>query len=264
MVVLGLFGYAVGVGVVGWIMIRTGMRKLPEGYMGWSVASGIAWLFITVVIALVLVAVQGVQMSVMGALTIPFVAGFLLQTLLGAMSYILPSTMGGGPATVRASLAAINRGGVYRVTVLNLCITLFALPAGILPSWVRAMVSIVGAVAFAAFIPLMISSAKISVAGRRRLIAQRAASQSPDADTADAAAGSVALGMPGTAGDRPPLAHPRWMRPRQSVDPVPRLLSLATWSASPSPCVKSWRVYSRSCSQWARVSPWRRNRRGSA
>ena len=198
-VLLGLFAYAVGVGLVGRIMIRTGMRKLPEGYMGWSVASGIAWLFITVVIALVLVAVQGIQTSVMGALTIPFVAGFLLQTLLGAMSYILPSTMGGGPATVRASLAAINRGGVYRVTVLNLCIALFALPAGMLPPWVRAMVSIVGAVAFAAFIPLMISSAKISVAGRRRLMAERAGGQSPAPYAADAAAGSAALSMPGTA-----------------------------------------------------------------
>ena len=87
-----------------------------------------------------------------------------MLALLGAMSYILPSTMGGGPATVRASLAAINRGGIYRVTVLNLCIALFALPSGMLPSWVRALVSIVGAVAFAAFLPLMISSAKISVA----------------------------------------------------------------------------------------------------
>ena len=191
-VVLGLFGYAVGVGLVGRIMIRTGMRKLPEGYMGWSVASGIAWLFVTVVIALILVAVQGIQTSVMGALTIPFVAGFLLQTLLGAMSYILPSTMGGGPATVRASLAAINRGGVYRVTVLNLCIALFALPAGMLPSWVRAVVSIVGAVAFAAFIPLMISSAKVSGAGRRRLMAQRAAGQAPATDTAGGSSSAAA------------------------------------------------------------------------
>lgn len=193
-VVSGLFSYAVGVALIGWIMLRTGMRKLPEGYMGWSVASGIAWLFITVVLALILVAARGLHASVMGALTIPFVAGFLLQTLLGAMSYILPSTMGGGPTTVRASLAAINRGGIYRVTVLNLCIALFALPSGMLPSWVRALVSIVGAVAFAAFLPLMISSAKISVAGRRRLMAQRAGGGQPpapanaDADDADAAA----------------------------------------------------------------------------
>lgn len=180
-VVLGLLCYAVGVGLIGRIMIRTGMRKRPEGYMGWSVASGIGWLFVTVVMALILVAVRGMQSSVMEALTIPFVAGFLLQTLFGAMSYILPSTMGGGPATVRASLAAINRGGIYRVTVLNLCIALFALPPGMLPSWVRAMVSIVGAVAFAAFIPLMISAAKISVAGRRRLMAQRAGGGQPPA-----------------------------------------------------------------------------------
>ncbi len=182
-VILGLLCYATGVGAIGWIMIRTGRRKPPAGYMGWSVASGIAWLFFTVVLALILVAVQGVHTSAMSALTIPFVAGFLLQTLLGAMSYILPSTMGGGPATVRASLTAINRGGIYRVTVLNLCIALFALPSGMLPSWVRALVSIVGAVAFASFLPLMVSAAKISVAGRRRLMAQRAGDGRPPAPT---------------------------------------------------------------------------------
>lgn len=167
--------YAAGAATVGWLMLRTGMQRRPEGYMGWSVASGIAWLVVTTVLAAWLVLTRGVETSVAQSLTIPFVAGFLVQTLFGAMSYILPSTMGGGPATVRASLAAMNRAGVYRVTVANLCIALFALPAGVLPSWVRALVSIVGAVALAAFIPLMISSAKVAIAARRRAVAERAA-----------------------------------------------------------------------------------------
>ena len=171
--------YAAGAATVGWLMLRTGMQRRPEGYMGWSVASGIAWLVVTTVLAAWLVLTRGVETSVAQSLTIPFVAGFLVQTLFGAMSYILPSTMGGGPATVRASLAAMNRAGVYRVTVANLCIALFALPAGVLPSWVRALVSIVGAVVLAAFIPLMISSAKVSIAARRRAVAERASGTAP-------------------------------------------------------------------------------------
>lgn len=40
----------------------------------------------------------------MRAVTPIFVVGFLLQVLLGAMSYLLPQRMGGGPAVVRASI----------------------------------------------------------------------------------------------------------------------------------------------------------------
>ena len=180
----GLALYAAGAALVGFVMLRTARRRRPEGYMGWSLASGVAWLVVTSVLAAWLVATRGLETSVAQTLTVPFVAGFLVQTLFGAMSYILPSTMGGGPATVRASLAAMNRAGVYRATVANLCIALFALPAGVLPSWVRALVSIVGAVVLAAFIPLMISSAKVSVAARRRLAAERAARTTSDDDTA--------------------------------------------------------------------------------
>lgn len=187
--------YAAGAATVGWLMLRTGMQRRPEGYMGWSVASGIAWLVVTTVLAAWLVLTRGVETSVAQSLTIPFVAGFLVQTLFGAMSYILPSTMGGGPATVRASLAAMNRAGVYRVTVANLCIALFALPAGVLPSWVRALVSIVGAVVLAAFIPLMISSAKVSIMARRRAVAERAAGTAPADRIGATAAESSRRGM---------------------------------------------------------------------
>lgn len=186
----GLALYTVGAALIGTLMLRTARRRRPEGYMGWSLASGIAWLVLTCGVATWLVATRGLETPVGQSLTVPFVAGFLVQTLFGAMSYILPSTMGGGPATVRASLAAMNRAGVYRTTVANLCIALFALPAGVLPSWVRALVSIVGAVALAAFIPLMISSAKVSVAARRRLAAERAARSSPSDDAAPPAAAS--------------------------------------------------------------------------
>ena len=170
--------------------------------MGWSLASGVAWLVVTSALAAWLVATRGLETSVAQTLTVPFVAGFLVQTLFGAMSYILPSTMGGGPAAVRASLAAMNRAGVYRATVANLCIALFALPAGVLPSWVRALVSIVGAVVLAAFIPLMISSAKVSVAARRRMVAERAArASSAEDDAAPHAAASPS--RPGRAGSVP-------------------------------------------------------------
>ncbi len=59
-------------------------------------------------------------------LTIPFVVGFLLQLLLGAMSFLMPTAMGGGPRALRASLKVMSAGAVFRVVSLNLALALFA------------------------------------------------------------------------------------------------------------------------------------------
>lgn len=59
-------------------------------------------------------------------LSVPFVAGFLLQLLLGAMSYLLPASMGGGPRALKAGLAVMSRWAVFRVVTLNLVLGLFA------------------------------------------------------------------------------------------------------------------------------------------
>src|SRR5699024_5583891 len=58
-------------------------------------------------------------------LTVPLVAGFLLQVLLGAMSYLLPVTMRGGPRALRASLHQMSRFAVVRVVTYNLVVALF-------------------------------------------------------------------------------------------------------------------------------------------
>ncbi|MEE1618976.1 multicopper oxidase domain-containing protein [Brachybacterium sp. J153] len=60
-------------------------------------------------------------------LTVPFVAGFLLQVLFGAMSHLLPVTLGGGPRATSAGLAVMSRGAVLRVVAYNLVVALFVL-----------------------------------------------------------------------------------------------------------------------------------------
>src|SRR5699024_4931002 len=60
-------------------------------------------------------------------LTVPLVAGFLLQVLLGAMSYLLPVTMRGGPRALKASLHQMSRFAVVRVVAYNLVVALFVL-----------------------------------------------------------------------------------------------------------------------------------------
>ena len=99
-----------------------------------SIAAGVSWFAVTVVGLLVVwwrsadaqlassLAAADVQQ-----LTVPFVAGFLLQVLFGAMSYLLPVTLRGGPRSTTAALAAMSRFAVLRVVILNLVLALFVL-----------------------------------------------------------------------------------------------------------------------------------------
>lgn len=177
--VAGLAVYACGPAAVAVVMVRTAVRRRPADYAGFSVAAGVAWWLATTVAIVWLVGARGFDTTVLRQLTVPFVAGFLAQVLLGAMTYLLPVTMGGGPATVRAAHQAINRAAMFRVVVVNLCVLLFSLPPGLLPSWVRAVVSLLGAAAFFAFVPMMVSAARTSVAGRKAAAAQRARTGMP-------------------------------------------------------------------------------------
>ncbi|MGO4957100.1 multicopper oxidase domain-containing protein [Luteococcus sp. Sow4_B9] len=56
------------------------------------------------------------------------VVGFLLQTVLGALSHLVPVVLGGGPAMVRRTSAVFERGGIARLTVVNLGLVIFHLP----------------------------------------------------------------------------------------------------------------------------------------
>lgn len=179
MTVAGLAAYICGLAAVVVAMAGTAFRRRPADYAGFSVAAGVMWWLATTAAFAWLVGVHGFETAALRQLTVPFVAGFLVQTLLGAMTYLLPVTMGGGPATVRAANQVINRAAMFRVVVINLCVLLFSLPPGLLPSWVRAVVSVLGAAAFFAFVPLMICAVKVSVAGRKAAAAQQARTGTP-------------------------------------------------------------------------------------
>lgn len=51
--------------------------------------------------------------------TLGLLVGFAAQLLIGTMSYVLPSTIGGGPAAVRAGMYTMNQGALFRSTVIN-------------------------------------------------------------------------------------------------------------------------------------------------
>jgi len=90
----------------------------------------------------------------------------LLQVLLGASSYLLPSVLGGGPSVVRAGQAWLNCWWPARVGVLNVCVLLWVLPT---PWPVKSAAASLGILAAALFVPLMVAGVRASLRARRAL-----------------------------------------------------------------------------------------------
>lgn len=119
-------------------------------------------------------------------LTVPFVAGFLLQVLLGAMSFLMPTAMGGGPKAVSAGLAEMSRGAWLRVVAYNLALALYVLTdvggavgdaliaaltlgtttAAEIGSITRVLLTLVAFATLIAFVVLMLRGVRASVRAR--------------------------------------------------------------------------------------------------
>ncbi|WP_414706037.1 multicopper oxidase domain-containing protein [Rothia mucilaginosa] len=175
----GLVVYLVALLIVAWVMVRTLRTKRPNEYPPMSVGMGFLWLIIGVATTAYMVATTPFAQLDMRAVTPIFVVGFLLQLLLGAMSYLLPQRMGGGPAVVRASNKEFSRFAAARVTAVNLALLIFMMPSSMVGQSIKIAVAIVGALALMAFIPLMVRGVKASVNTRKEMMAARARGEKP-------------------------------------------------------------------------------------
>lgn len=180
----GLVLYLLGLLLVAVLLVRTCVTKRPSEFAPLSVAAGFTWFLVGVTWTATLVFTRDFSDLNLRPVTPVLVAGFLVQVLLGAMSYLLPARMGGGPKAVRAANREFNRFAAGRVTIVSLCLLIFILPASITGSWVRTLASLLGAFALFAFIPLMVRGVKKSVAVRTAMIQARARGEAPvpDAD----------------------------------------------------------------------------------
>jgi nitrite reductase (NO-forming) len=161
----GLLLYAAGVALVAWPLGRTAWRKPPVSFPSWSLAAGMVWL---VGLLLVLVAQVAWDVSHSGSWLevgrtfeqyIPYLAaGFVAQVLLGALSYLIPVVLGGGPAAVRATNRDLDAGGALRVSLTNLGLLVCVLPV---PSLVRVVASALVLAALAAFVPILLRAIRL-------------------------------------------------------------------------------------------------------
>ncbi|TDO44186.1 nitrite reductase (NO-forming) [Kribbella sp. VKM Ac-2571] len=169
---VGLLAYVVGLAQLGRAFLNALSRNPPRSFPADSVLAALLWL---VGVLLVLAVGIGTAGSWSGAgrlfewLTPFLAAGFGAQVLLGALSYLVPVALGGGPTAIRAANAALDRGSPLRIVVTNLGLLVCVLPA---PSAVRAVTSVAVLCALASWLPLLVLALRAS----RRAKAEAAAS----------------------------------------------------------------------------------------
>lgn len=151
---LGILAYLVG---LGWVLLRLGQQArqaAPITYAGWSMGAALAWFAAsTVVVGVDLLAAGGWgEFVVLLGGTVPMLAvGFAAQIVLGALSYLLPVVLGGGPEAGKASARELDRGSLFRVIVINGGILLYLLP---LPGMVRVALAVLVCAVLASFLVL--------------------------------------------------------------------------------------------------------------
>ena len=157
---VGLGCYLLGVLLLVQHFAVVAKRKLPRTMPTLSAFASLAWLAFAAVSLLVTTLQAGdweVIGDAMGDLAPLLAVGFVVQILLGALTYLIPVMLGGGPAAVRESIARIEWAGRSRVLLANI---------GLLLTLNEGMSTIgwyVAALAFATFAPLLART----VMGRR-------------------------------------------------------------------------------------------------
>ncbi|WP_286166815.1 multicopper oxidase domain-containing protein [Arthrobacter sp. AQ5-05] len=167
----GLLGYLAGLGMMASAFIQVARNKPPKTFSTLSVLGAVSW-WIGCLVALVVSLLGTGDWQAVGRLfasTTPYlVAGFAAQVLLGALSYLVPVALGGGPAPVRAATTVLDRGAVLRVSTANAALLVCALPV---PSLVRVLCSVLYLVAMASFLPLLFMALRAHRGAKAKAVA---------------------------------------------------------------------------------------------
>ena len=161
-VVAGLVSYLGGLGLVAVPFVRTVLAKRPSSYPTWSVLAGLGWLVTSLGAMAVGIATapSWQEADDRVAWLVPLLsAGFGAQVLLGALSYLVPMALGGGPSAVRAANRVLDRGGALRVVLVNGGLLIASLPV---PSVVRVVATVLVLGGLTAFVPLLLAGIRAS------------------------------------------------------------------------------------------------------
>jgi nitrite reductase (NO-forming) len=164
---VAMLGYAAGLVLLARPFVTALRQKAPAHFPTWSVLAAVCWLTGLALTLGVLVAVAPsweVAHEQVESLTPAFAVGFGAQVLLGALSYLIPVSIGRGPAGTRAANTVLDRGAPLRLAVVNAGLLIAILPV---PYRVRTVVSAAVLVALAGFLPLLFAAMRAARIARQ-------------------------------------------------------------------------------------------------
>lgn len=145
--------------------VRTARRRAPRSFAGWSIAAAGGWLIVALGLdasVLLTAADPAAAADRFGTVLVPLLVGFVAQTLLGALAYLLPMALGGGPAPVRQRTERLDRHWPQRVTMGNAALAVVVLPT---PPYVRITTSLL---VLAALLQFLVPAIRVVLAARRQ------------------------------------------------------------------------------------------------
>ncbi|WP_167132516.1 multicopper oxidase domain-containing protein [Paramicrobacterium chengjingii] len=165
----------VAAGAVLWLaalglVLVEGIRQIMDAarlsYAGLSIGAALCWLAVSVGFLAVGVGTSdGWSMAVdrLAWIVQPFIAGFAVQIVLGALSYLLPVIMG-RPNARKVCETELDRAAVFRMATINIGIVAYLLPV---PSVVKVLLSIVVLCVFIAFLVLAVRAVVVGLRKRK-------------------------------------------------------------------------------------------------
>ena len=179
---IGLLAFAAGLADgVAVPLVRTAWASGVRGYAPWTMASGLGW----TVLCLVVVALHAFGAADGTALRdadLPWLAvlgaGGVGQVFVAALTYLMPVVIGGGPDVVRQGIAVLETAAPTRVALRNTAVALLAVTAttgGVLRTLLWAAVVL----CFAADVVLFARSGATQGRARRALMAAKTQGVTP-------------------------------------------------------------------------------------
>jgi nitrite reductase (NO-forming) len=151
----GLGAYVAGLSVALVPFVRTALRRPPHTAAAFMLGAGLAWFAFAVLADLAALAASSRVVDLdgrVGRLVPAVTAGFALQTLTGALTYLLPVVFGRGAWGNRRLTGILELGWLPRVTAINLGVAL--LVTWPMSGWVTKAGWWLAALGLGGFVPL--------------------------------------------------------------------------------------------------------------
>lgn len=176
----GILAYLAGLVVVGRAHIAETRSRPPTTYATRSLLAAQCWFVGSVAALAVIVGVApGWEQAADAAdrLAAPFLIGFAAQVLIGALSYLVPVVLGGGPTVTRATNAAFDTAGTLRLAAINVGLAAASLPV---PDVARPASALVVLTGLAAFLSLLLRAVLIARSMTKQVAPAQRSGTTPD------------------------------------------------------------------------------------